>query len=131
MMQRLLNQQSHSLKKQTGATLMGMLFIGILLVFVALIGLKLFPAYQQYFSVKTIIRGMKQEVGSMSKTEIIQSFDRRADAGYITVIAGKDLEIGKNASGETSVTARYQVTTPIFGNISALMDFETSTDSKL
>ena len=131
MMQRLLNQQSHSLKKQTGATLMGMLFIGILLVFIALIGMKLFPAYQQYFSVKTIIRSMKQEVSGMSKAEIIQSFDRRADAGYVTVISGKDLEIGKNASGETSVTARYQVKTPIFGNISALMDFETSTDSKL
>jgi hypothetical protein len=131
MMNKLLNQQKRSLKKQTGATLMGMLFIGILLVFVALIGMKLFPAYQQYFSVKTIIRAMKQEVGSMSKAEIIQSFDRRADIGYVTVITGKDLAIGKNANGETTVTAKYQVTTPILGNISALMDFEYSTDSKL
>lgn len=130
-MQRLLNQQSHSLKKQTGATLMGMLFIGILLVFVALIGLKLFPAYQQFFSVKSIIRSMKSEVGTMSKGEIISSFDKRADAGYVTVITGKDLEISKGADGDTVVTARYQVTTPIFGNVSALMDFQTSTDSKL
>jgi hypothetical protein len=131
MMQRLLNQQSHSLKKQTGATLMGMLFIGILLVFVALIGLKLFPAYQQFFSVKSIIRSMKSEVGTMSKGEIISSFDKRADAGYVTVITGKDLEISKGADGDTVVTARYQVTTPILGNVSALMDFQTSTDSKL
>lgn len=130
-MQRLLNQQSHSLKKQTGATLMGMLFIGILLVFVALIGLKLFPAYQQFFSVKSIIRSMKSEVGTMSKGEIISSFDKRADAGYVTVITGKDLEISKGADGDTVVTARYQVTTPILGNVSALMDFQTSTDSKL
>lgn len=130
-MQKLLNQQSHSLKKQTGATLMGMLFIGILLVFVAMVGLKLFPAYQQYFSVKSIIRGMKSEVGNMTKTEIITSFDKRADVGYVTVITGKDLEISKGEGGDTVVTARYQVKTPIFGNISALMDFETSTDSKL
>jgi hypothetical protein len=131
MMQRLLNQQSHSLKKQTGATLMGMLFIGILLVFVALIGLKLFPAYQQFFSVKSIIRSMKSEVGTMSKSEIMSSFDKRADAGYVTVITGKDLVISKGADGDTVVTARYQVVTPILGNVSALMDFETSTDSKL
>ena len=129
-MQKLLSQQK-SLKKQTGATLMGMLFVGILVVFVALIGLKLFPAYQEYFAVKSIVRSMKQEVSGMSKSEIIASFDRRADAGYVTVITGKDLEVSKGADGDTVVTARYQVITPIVGNISALMDFVTSTNSKL
>lgn len=74
---------------------------------------------------------MKSEVGTMSKGEIISSFDKRADAGYVTVITGKDLEISKGADGDTVVTARYQVTTPILGNVSALMDFQTSTDSKL
>ena len=123
--------QSLPVKKQAGATLLGMMFVGGMIVFVALIAMKMFPAYQEYFSVKTIIRAMKQEVGNMSKNEIVASFDRRADTGYVTVIRGKDLEIGKNASGDTTVTARYRVVTPLFGNVSVLMDFETSTDSKL
>lgn len=125
-------REINSLKKQVGATLMGMLFVGSLVVFVAMLGLKLFPAYQQFFSVKSVIKAMKQEsLSNMSKSEIIQSFDRRADVGYVTAVTGKDLEIGKNASGETVVTAKYQVITPLVGNISALMDFETSTDAKL
>ena len=123
--------QSLPVKKQAGATLLGMMFVGGMIVFVALIAMKMFPAYQEYFSAKTIIRAMKQEVGNMSKNEIAASFDRRADTGYVTVIRGKDLEIGKNASGDTTVTARYRVVTPLFGNVSVLMDFETSTDSKL
>ncbi len=131
-MQNVLSKQTLSMKKQAGATLMGMLFVGGLVVFVAMMGMKLFPAYQQFFSVKSVIRAMKQDsLGTMSKNEIIASFDRRADAGYVTAITGRDLEIGKNASGDTVVTAKYQVITPLVGNISALMDFETSTDAKL
>ncbi|HNZ56801.1 MAG TPA: DUF4845 domain-containing protein [Methylophilaceae bacterium] len=118
------------LKNQAGATLLGMMFVGGMIVFVAVIAMKMFPAYQEYFSVKTIIRAMKQEVGNMTKNEIATSFDRRANVGYVTVISGKDLEIGKNEKGETTVTARYRVVTPLFGNVSVLMDFETSTDSK-
>lgn len=119
-------------KKQQGATLLGMMFVGGLVAMVLLVGVKIFPAYQQFFSVKSVIRAMKQEsLSSMSKAEIIKSFDKRADIGYVTAIAGKDLEITKGADGDTVVTARYQVVTPIVGNISALMDFQTSTDAKL
>lgn len=131
-MQNITIREINSFKKQAGATLMGMLFVGGLVVFVAMLGMKLFPAYQQFFSVKSVIKAMKQEsLSSMTKSEIIQSFDKRADAGYVNAITGKDLEIGKNASGETVVTAKYQVVTPLVGNISALMEFETSTDAKL
>ena len=131
-MQNMLSKQCVDMKKQAGATLMGMLFVGGLVVFVAMLGMKLFPAYQQFFSVKSVIRAMKQEpLNTMSKSEILASFNRRADVGYVTAITSKDLEIGKNASGDTVVTAKYQVVTPLVGNISALMDFETSTDAKL
>jgi hypothetical protein len=124
------NQQA-SLKKQKGATLLGMLFIGAMLFFVALIGMKIFPAYQEYFSVKTAIRAMnKESLNGMSKKEIQDSFNKRADAGYITVIKGSDLIIDKNSSGESKVSAQYQVTTPLFGNMSALMDFNVTADSK-
>lgn len=120
-----------NLKKQTGATLLGMLFIGGALFFVALIAMKIFPAYQEYFSVKQIIRAMnKESLSSMSKKEIQDSFDRRANTAYVTVIKGSDLVIGKNTAGEPAVSAQYQVTTPLFGNMSALMDFDVSADGK-
>lgn len=118
-------------KKQTGATLLGMLFIGAILFIVAIIAMKIFPAYQEYFSVKTVIRNMnKESLSSMSKKEIQDSFDKRANTSYITVIKGTDIVIGKNSAGEPAVSAQYQVTTPLFGNISVLMDFNVPADSK-
>ena len=120
-----------NLKKQAGATLLGMLFIGAMLFFVAVIAMKIFPAYQEYFSVKTVMRAMNKEpLSSMSKKEIQDSFNKRADTSYVTVIHGSDLIIGKNSAGETTVSAQYQVITPLFGNISVMMDFDASPDGK-
>ena len=127
------NQIKHraSHKKQAGATLLGMLFVGAMLFFVAIIAMKIFPAYQEYFSVKTVIRAMnKESLSSMSKKEIQDSFNKRADTSYVTVIHGTDLIMGKNSSGETTVAAQYQVITPLFGNISVMMDFNASADGK-
>ena len=130
----MLNMQKkhlNNIKKQAGATLLGMLFIGAMLFFVAVIAMKIFPAYQEYFSVKTVMRAMNKEpLSSMSKKEIQDSFNKRADTSYVTVIHGSDLIIGKNSAGETTVSAQYQVITPLFGNISVMMDFDASADGK-
>ncbi len=125
------NTQHNSLKKQKGATFIGMLFIGGILVFVALIVMTIFPAYAEFFSVKTVMKSMKTEsLNSMSKKEIIDAFDRRASTSYVTVVTGKDLSIDKNSAGETVVSVQYQVTKPLAGNISVLLDFSASSDGK-
>ena len=125
------NTQHNSLKKQKGATFIGMLFIGGILVFVALIVMTVFPAYTEFFSVKTVMKSMKTEsLNSMSKKEIMDAFDRRASTSYVTVVTGKDLSIDKNSSGETVVSVQYQVTKPLAGNISVLLDFSASSDGK-
>jgi len=120
-----------SYKKQAGATFIGMLFVGAAVVLVALIAMKVFPAYQEYFSVKTVIKALNKEpLSSMSKKEIQDSFNRRADTGYVDVVSGSDLTIDKNGAGETVVSVQYQVIKPLFGNVSVLIDFETSADGK-
>ena len=130
-MNNLLKKHPDNLRKQTGATLLGMLFVGGMLFFVALIAMKIFPAYQEYFSVRTAIIAMnKESLNTMSKKDIQTDFNRRAEVGYISVIKGDDLTIDKNSAGETKVSAQYQVVKPLFGNISALIDFNASADGK-
>lgn len=118
-------------KTQGGATLLGMLIVGAMIVFVALIVMKMVPAYTEYFSVKQALQAMKQEsLGTMSKKEIIDAFDRRASTGYIDVVKGSDLTIEKNAGGDTLVSVEYQVVKPIIGNVSVLIDFSASNNGK-
>lgn len=116
-------------KKQTGATMIGMMFVAAALVFIALIAMKVFPAYQEHFSVKKAISAMaKEPLNEMSKKAIQDSFNKRASVGYVSVVKGEDLIIDKNDSGETVVSVEYQVIKPLFGNVSILIDFATSSD---
>lgn len=121
--------QNH--KKQGGATFLGMLFVGAMVVFVALVVMKMVPAYTEFFSVKKVIKAMKEEsLGTMSKKEIMDSFDKRASIAYIESVKGSDLEVEKGADGEAVVSVEYQIVRPIMGNVSILIDFSARSDNK-
>jgi uncharacterized protein DUF4845 len=112
-----------------------MTFIGLVLtiaiiVFVAVIAMKLVPAYIEYFSVKKALTKISNDpsFNQMGKNEIVASFDRTASIDYITVISGKDLTVEKDEAGKTIVSADYQALVPLVGNVSALLDFSASTD---
>lgn len=118
-------------KKQKGATFIGMLFIGGIFVIVALIVMTIFPAYMEFFSVKSVMQAMnKESLKSMSKKEIIDAFNRRASTSYISVVSGNDLSIDKTSTGEAVVSVKYQVTKPLVGNASMLLDFSASSSGK-
>ncbi|NOS94813.1 MAG: DUF4845 domain-containing protein [Methylotenera sp.] len=118
-------------KTQGGATLLGMLIVGAMIAFVALIVMKMVPAYTEYFSVKQALKAMKQEsLSTMSKKEISNSFDKRASTGYIEVVKGSDLIIEKTVGGDTVVSVEYQVVKPVIANVSVLIDFSASSESK-
>ncbi len=124
-----LTQYQNNRNKQKGATLMGMLIVGAMVVFVALIVMKMVPAYSEFFSVKKVLKAMKSEsLDQMSKREIILSFDKRADTSYIESVKGSDLTVEKNSSGETVISVEYRVEQPIMGNVSVVMDFVASSD---
>lgn len=118
-------------KKQGGATMLGMLIVGALIVFVALVVMKMVPAYVEFMSVKKVLRAMQQEsLSSMSNKEIKDSFTKRASIDYIETVKGSDVNIEKGAEGGTVVTVDYQVVKPIIGNVSVLIDFSARSDGK-
>lgn len=118
-------------KKQGGATMLGMLVVGAMVVFVALVVMKMVPAYTEFMSVKKVLRAMqKDSLSGMSNKEIKDSFDKRASIDYIDSVKGSDLNIEKGADGETVVTVDYKIVKPIIGNVSVLIDFSARSDGK-
>jgi Tfp pilus assembly protein PilE len=117
--------------KQRGITFIGLVFVVAAIVFVAVIGMKLTPAYLEYMSVKKVIAKIAREpsFAEMSKKDIVDEFDKGATIDSIKVIQGSDLEITKGDAGKQIVTAQYQVVVPLVANVSALLDFKASTDS--
>lgn len=119
-----------SAKNQQGATLLGMLIVGMFVVFAALIVMKVTPAYIEFMSVKKVLKAMQDDsLATMTSKEIKDDFNKRASTSYVEVVTGADLVIEKGANG-TVVTVDYEVVKPIIGNVSVLLDFSARSDGK-
>ncbi len=118
-------------KQQNGMTMIGMLFVAIIVVFAALVAMKLIPAYTEFLEVRKILKDLGSEVGSkgMSNAEIRERFDKRADIDNITSIKSSDLLINRER-GQTIISVEYTFRTELVGNVSLLADFSASSDSR-
>lgn len=116
--------------KQQGMTFIGLVLIIAGIVFVAVIGMKLTPAYLEFLSVKRAIAKIENDpsFASMSKNDIVSQFDRSAQIDDIRAIKGNELLIAKEEGGRPVVTAEYEAVVPLVANVSALIDFRASTD---
>lgn len=120
--------QKNIVNKQQGMTFIGLVLVIASLVFVAVIGMKVVPAYMEYMTVKKAVKRIAEDpaFNTMTRKEIITAFDKTASVDFITVIKGSDLVVEKDQSGNI-VSAIYQVTIPIVANASVLLDFKAST----
>ena len=118
------------MRKQKGFTFWSLTFTVGTIAIVALLTMKLFPAYSEFFAIKKAINRMASEgsLSNMEKSEIQRAFDRSSGIDDIRSIQPKDLKITRSSSGETVVTADYEVVIPLVANISALLTFHASTE---
>ena len=116
------------MKSQRGVTLMGMLAVSIVIVLVAIGGLKIAPAYIEYFKVKKAIVVIAQTNAGGTVADVRRSFDLRAAVDDIDVIAGRDLDVTKEGN-ELVVSFAYPKRIPLFGNINVVIDFAASSNN--
>jgi hypothetical protein len=116
------------MRKQRGVTFFGMTIVAMVVVFGALLVMKILPPYMDYWTVKKVLSVMANdpELKHMSEREVRNSFDKRASIDNITSVKGSDLEISKE-EGEVIIEANYPVKVHLVGNMSACMDFAAST----
>ena len=120
-----------NLKKQSGATIVGILFIAALAGVGVVTAAKLAPVYIEFFSVKKVLNAMATsgDLKTMSLKELQASFDRRAGIDYITSVKPENISITR-AGGSAVVSVEYSVKVPLVANLSAWMDFSASTSAK-
>ncbi len=117
----------HQLNHQKGGTFIGALIVIGAIVFFAMLGLKLGPAYLEFMNVKNAVKKIANDANfnSMSKKDIALAFDKSASIDDIRRIRGADLIVEKTDAGNV-IKAEYQVVVPIMANASALLDFYTT-----
>ena len=81
--------------RQRGVTLFGLLFWAIVVGFVALIGIRVLPTLNEYFTIQRAVNRIASE-GAATVPEIRSAFEKQKDIEYaITSVSGKDLMITK------------------------------------
>ena len=84
-----------SARRQRGVTLFGLLFWAIVVGFVALVGMKVLPTLNEYFTIKKAVTKIAND-NVTTVPEIRAAFDRTASIEYsIQSIKGKDLAVTK------------------------------------
>ena len=86
---------AHGRVKQRGVTLFGLMFWAIIVGFLALIGMRVLPTLNEYFTIQKAVKKIATE-GGTTVPEIRNAFEKQKEIEYsIQSISGKDLVITK------------------------------------
>lgn len=113
-------------RRQGGLSMIGFLFVAIVVVACVMLGFRVTPAYIEYYSVQKALQQALADTKDLnSTTEIRAAFQRRADAGYIDSVRGADVEVIKTRN-EVTLSASWTRKLPLVANVSLLLEFDAS-----
>ena len=108
--------------------MIGMVVICIVIVLVAIGGLKIAPAYIEYFKIKKAVVAIAQANRGATVPDIRRAFELRSAIDDIDVIGPKDLDITKEGN-DVVISAAYSKRIPLFANVSVVIDFAASSSN--
>ena len=114
------------LKQQRGVTFGGFIMVLVLLVVVAILAMKLIPAYLENAKIQksfeSIVRDQSMKTATIA--EIRDSFYKRANVmDNVTTVSSADIEVSKEGAVLT-LSATYNVKVPLAGNVNLLIEFK-------
>jgi hypothetical protein len=117
--------------RQRGATFIGMAIIIAILGFALYAGIRLTPLYLEYMAIARAMKQTAQEEGDgpTSPAQLRNALDRRWTIEDIKTIQPKEIDIRKMGGGYT-MRAWYRAEAPFVGNISLVVDFDTTVEVK-
>lgn len=109
--------------RQTGITLVGLLFWAVLLSSLALVSLKVFPAINEYRTVLSMVNKVAQS-GGASVADVRRAFDTAKQVEYgVESVSGADLEITKEDE-KLVISFAYDKEIPLVEPVYILIKFQ-------
>ena len=117
------------MKKQRGLALSGLLFWGIVIVLVAVLGMKVTPEYITYFKIVKATKAVAANSTGKTVPEIRAAFGKYMDVEHVSTITPADLDISKEGNAVV-IAFSYEQRIPLFFNVSLLIDFHGSSSGR-
>jgi Tfp pilus assembly protein FimT len=115
-----------SRRKQRGVTITGLVIALVILIFVALLGFKLIPAFMEFRSMKNAISAIAREKQSGTVAEIRRAFESRQAIDDFQSVKATDLDISKQGN-QVVIAFAYRKEVPLFANVGVYIDFRANT----
>ena len=111
--------------KQKGMTAIGWLLVLGLIGFFVLLVLKMFPIYNNYFKLQTVLESLGNEPGiyTMSERDMHKLIDKRNNINRVDYWDPKFLAI-ELKEGSKQIHFRYEDRREVFSNISVVVSFD-------
>ncbi|WP_101926646.1 MULTISPECIES: DUF4845 domain-containing protein [Luteimonas] len=111
-------------RTQRGITLLGFIIVLAVVGFAAYIGMKLFPMYSEYYSVKSALKGLSNEAGmaGADPARIQDLFFRRLYISYSENVKPNNVKIRRVDNG-WQMDVQYEVRKPLVGNLDVVGKF--------
>ena len=118
------------MKRQTGITLIGFIFVLVVAAFFIYTGMKLVPAYMDYFNVAKALNTVATQStsGNLSVEEVQRQLDLQQLSQYFddADIQAKNISVVTDPNGGTSLKLSYDKKISWIYNIDFLVHFQKS-----
>ena len=116
-------------RKQSGLSLVGFLVVLAVVGFAAYVGMKLFPMYQEYYSVTSAMKGLANEPGvaDMDPAKVQDLFFRRLYINYSENVKPQNVKF-ERMEGGWKMRVNYEVRRPLVGNLDVVGKFDKTQD---
>ncbi len=117
----------HSIKRQSGVSLTGLMLVGGLLFLLTVLGMKVAPDVLGYFNIVRNVKATAHDPGlsGASVPQVRGAYLKRIQLAGGSDILPEDLEITKEGN-EIVISFAYSKKIPLFANVSLMIDFEGS-----
>lgn len=116
----------NSMPNQRGLSLLGFMFVLVLVLFFTYIGIKLVPVYLNHMSVTSEVKAVASEPGSANKAPntIRRDLIRRLGVSYVDYVEPQHITIERG--DQVQLVVQYEVQQHLIGNIDALIRFRSA-----
>jgi hypothetical protein len=114
------------MRKQRGVTMIGWIILLVPVAIVLYAGIRVGPEYLNFYKVSQALAETATKLKSdeaLGVQTIRSAIEKRFDTGYVDNPKASDIVIAKGDKG-WEMTADYETTAPMFGNLYLLMSFK-------
>jgi hypothetical protein len=121
-----------TMNTQRGMTLTSFLVVLIVIGFGLYIGMKLFPMYQEYYAVRSALKGLAKEpgVGKMEPARVQDMFFKRLNISYSENVKPANVKFDR-IDGGWNMKVDYEVRRELIGNLDVVGKFDTNPELTL